>query len=567
MTSRADGAWDFETDLLVVGSGAAGLTGAVVASIEGLEVLVIEKTECYGGTTAYSGGVAWIPNNHLMKAAGIADSPQDALSYLKHNVGNRVAPAKLENFVAYASVMAEYMTANSEVKFQMMDDFPDYRPETPGGCKGGRSIDPRVFSGRKLHDFERLRARPGWLPGGVVGSVKELRRLAFFRSDPLGLLAVWPVIPRNVWNRLANRRHLSSGRALIARLRYTLQQRDVPLWLETGLNELITENGAVIGARVTRAGKALTIRARNGVLVAAGGFDHEPNMRRQHFPKASASWAAGAYSSGAPGNTGDGIRAGRAVGAALDLMDDLWWMPASNEPGAELPTIHVFERGLPHMMIVNARGRRFANEARPYNELGRVIYEDDAPPAFMVFDHEYRSRYTVGTMLPGMTPERFIRDGYIRRADTLADLASQTGIDAEGLRSTVERFNGMALAGRDEDFHKGESAFDRYAGDKSHQPNPCLGPIARPPFYAIQIHAGDLGTKGGLLTNEWAQVLREDGSRIPGLYAAGNSSACVVGDFYPGGGGTIGAGMTYGYLAAMHAAERRPPSPTITPNG
>jgi 3-oxosteroid 1-dehydrogenase len=549
-------AWAHETDLLVVGSGAAGLTAAVVAAVEGLTVLVIEKTEYYGGTTAYSGGVAWIPDNHLMKAAGIPDSPEEALSYLKHNVGNRVAPAKLSSFVAHAPAMARYMTANSAVQFQMMEDFPDYRPETPGGCKGGRSIDPKVFSGRKLSDFDRLRMRPGRMPGGVVGSVKELRRLAFFKSDPLGLLAVWQVIPRNLWNRIANRRHLSSGGALIARLRYTLQERNVPLWLETGLDELITDNGEVIGARVTKEGRQLSIRARKGVLIAAGGFDHNSAMRSRYFDRASEPWAQGTYSSGAPGNVGDGIRAGQAVGAALDLMDDLWWMPSSIEPGAPMPTIHVFERGLPHMMIVNARGRRFANEARPYNELGRVIYEDDAPPAFMVFDHEYRSRYTVGTMLPGMTPERFIREGYLKRADTLDDLARQTGIDVEGLKDTVARFNRMAEAGEDTDFHKGESAFDRYAGDRSHKPNPCLGTIARAPFYAIQIHAGDLGTKGGLLTNERAQVLREDGTVIDGLYAAGNSSACVVGDFYPGGGGTIGVGMTYGYLAALQAAGR-----------
>jgi 3-oxosteroid 1-dehydrogenase len=556
MTGGAGETWDHETDLLVVGTGSAGLTAAVVGANEGLKVLVIEKTEFYGGTTAFSGGVAWIPNNPLMKAAGIPDTPQDALTYLKHNIGNRVAPSKLETFVEYAPVMTQYMTDTSEVKFQMMEDFPDYRPETPGGCKGGRSIDPKVFSGRKLKDYDRLRQRPGSIPGGVVGSVKELRRLAFFKSDPKGLLAVWYVIPRNLWNKIASRQHVSSGRALVARLRYTLQEKNVPLWLNTGLDELITENGAVVGARLTKEGKSLTVRARKGVVIAAGGFDHNSDMRKQYFDKATEAWASGAYSSGSPGNMGDGIRAGQAIGAALDLMDDMWWMPSSNEPGALAPTIHVFERGLPHVMIVNKKGKRFANEARPYNELGRVIYEDDAPPAFLVFDNEYRNRYTVGTMLPGMTPERFIRDGYVKRADTLDDLARQTGIDAEGLKEQVARFNAMAEAGRDEDFGKGQSAFDLYAGDKSNKPNPCLGPIAKAPFYAIEISAGDLGTKGGLLTNERAQVLREDGSVIPGLYAAGNSSACVVGNFYPGGGGTIGAAMTYSYLAAMHAAGK-----------
>ena len=547
--------WDHEVDLLVVGTGAAGLTTAVVGAVEGLKVLVIEKTEFYGGTTALSGGVAWIPNNPLMKAAGIPDTPDDALTYLKHNVGNRVAPAKLEALVEHAPQMAEYMQANSAVQFQMMEDFPDYRPETPGGCNGGRSIDPKVFSGRKLDDYAQLRKQNTEIPGGIVGSVKELRRLAFFRSNPKGLLAVWKMFPRNLWNKIASRQHMSSGRALAARLRYSLQQRDVPLWLNSGLDELLVEDGAVIGARVTREGKPLNIRARRGVMIAAGGFEHNGAMRKEYFgADVGEQWGSGAFTSGAPGNVGDGIKAGLAAGAALDLMDDMWWMPSSVEPGAETPTIHVFERGLPHFLIVNAGGKRFANEARPYNELGRVIYEETSPPAFMIFDQQYRNRYAMGTMLPGITPERFIEAGYIKRAETLEALAAQAGIDPAGLKQTVERFNIMAADGRDEDFHKGESAFDRYAGDPANKPNPCLGPVTKAPFYAMEIQAGDLGTKGGLLTNEHGQVLREDSSVIPGLYAAGNSSACVVGNFYPGAGGTIGAAMTYGYIAARDAA-------------
>lgn len=557
MTGFTGTAWDHETDLLVVGTGAAGLTSAVVGRVEGLDVLVIEKTEFYGGTTSLSGGVAWIPDNPLMKAAGIPDGPDEALTYLKHNVGNRVAGAKLEMLVENGPKMVSYMQANSAVQFQMMEDFPDYRPETPGGCNGGRSIDPKVFSGRKLKDFNKLRKQSMAIPGGIVGSVKELRRLAFFKSNPKGLLAVWTLFPRNLWNKIASRQHMSSGRALAARLRYTLQEMDVPLWLETSLDELLVENGTVIGARVVRDGKPLMIRAKQGVIIAAGGFEHNSEMRNEYFgAKAAEKWKSAAYTSGSPGNMGDGIRAGVSAGAALDLMDDMWWMPSSVEPGAPVPTIHVFERGLPHFLIVNARGKRFANEAKPYNELGREIYENEAPPAFMIFDQEYRNRYAMGTMLPGMTPERFIEAGYIKRADTLEALAAQAGIDPDGLKQTVERFNAMAAAGNDEDFDKGKSAFDRYAGDPANKPNPCLGPVTKGPFYAMEIQAGDLGTKGGLLTNEHAQVLREDSSVIPGLYAAGNSSACVVGNFYPGAGGTIGAAMTYGYIAAKDAAGK-----------
>lgn len=547
--------WDIETDLLVIGSGSAGLTTAVVAANEGLEALVLEKTEYYGGTTALSGGVAWVPNNPLMKADGIADTPEDALKYLKHNIGNRVAEAKLQAFVDTAPDMAEYMIANSELEFNITHGFPDYRPETPGGHFGGRSIDPKVFSGRKLKDYESLRPPRVPVPAGIVGSVTELRRLAFFKSDPLGLMKVWEVIPRNLWNKIASRQHISSGAALIARLRYTMQERGIPLWINTPLEELVVEDGAVIGARATKDGKSVKIKARKGVMMAAGGFEHNPAMRKQFFgEKAGENWDSGEYSSGSTGNMGDGIRAGETIGAALDLMDDLWWMPSTKRDSMDAPVIVVFERGLPHTMIVNKRGQRFANEARPYNELGRVIYEDDAPPAHIIFDHEYRSKYAIGGMLPGITPEKYVEEGYLKRAGTLEELAAQTGIDPAGLTASVARFNTMAEAGKDDDFGKGVSAFDLYAGDPANEPNPCLGPIAKPPFYAMEMHPGDLGTKGGLLTNELAQVLREDSSVVPGLYAAGNSSACVMGNYYPGAGGTIGAAMTYAYIAAMHAA-------------
>jgi 3-oxosteroid 1-dehydrogenase len=546
--------WDYETGLLVVGAGAAGMTAALTAKTEGLEALVLEKTGFYGGTTALSAGVVWAPNNSLMKQAGIVDTPEDALAYLKHNIGNRVAEAKLKAYVTHAPRMVDYMLANSALEFKIVDGFPDYRPETPGSSMGGRAIEPKVFSGRKLGDmFSQLRGASAVVPGGLVCSVAELRKLAMIRANPLGLLKVWKLFPRNLWNRLAARQHVSVGAALIARLRLSLQEKGVPLWLETALDELIIRDGAVIGVRATRnaegKGESFTIRARKGVVMAAGGFERNLAMRKQFFgEEATSDWT-----SGSEGNTGDGINAGVAAGAATDLMDDLWWIPSSLPPDAE-PVIIVFERGLPHMMIVNTKGQRFANEAMPYNELGRIIYEDDNPPAHMIFDQTYRSRYALGTMPPGMTPEHYIEQGYIKRADTLEDLADQANIDPAGLVQTVARLNAMATTGKDEDFGKGESAFDRYSGDPSNKPNPCLGPIARPPFYAMQVVPGDLGTKGGLLMNEHAQVQRKDGTMIKGLYAAGNCSASVMGNYYPGAGGTIGPAMTFGFLAASHAA-------------
>lgn len=557
MSMSQSGDWDDSFDVIVIGSGAAGLTAAVVADQQGLRTLVVEKEALYGGTTALSGGVAWVPNNVLMKKAGVQDTPAAALKYLEHNIGNRVAHGKLEAFVEHAPKMADFLLAHSDIEFNTVHGFPDYRPETPGGSKGGRSIDPKVISGRKLKDFDRLRRSATGMPGGLVGSVTEMRRLAFFKSNPLGSAKVWSFFPRNLWNKLGRRKHVSSGMALIARLRLTLQKRNVPLWLETPLQELVVEEGAVTGVCVQRDGKMLKLAARKGVVMAAGGFERNPVMRRQFFGEQGGdTWNEGHYTSGSPGNVGDGIEAGSSIGAAQDLMDDMWWMPSTLPPGGK-PVIIVFERGLPHMMIVNAKGQRFANEARPYNELGRLIYEEKDQPTYIIFDQEFRSKYAVGGLIPGVPAKKFVESGYLKKADSLEELAMASGIDPEGLQETVQRFNHMATQGHDEDFGKGVSAFDLYAGDPAHRPNPCLGSLEKPPYYALQIAAGDLGTKGGLLTNEKAQVLREDGSVIPGLYAAGNCSASVMGNFYPGAGGTIGAAMTYGYIAAIDAAGDR----------
>jgi 3-oxosteroid 1-dehydrogenase len=549
--------WDHETDLLVVGAGAAGMASALTASSEGLQVLVIEKTDRYGGTTALSGGVIWVPNNSLMQRAGISDSAEQAATYLKHNIGNRVGAAKLDAFVTHAAKMLDYLCGKGYLDVLTFEGFPDYRPEAPGGAAAARSVEPAIFAGRKLGAaLPQLRARAAIAPGGIVGTMTELRRLAAIRSNPLELLKAWKVFPRNLWNRLTRASHLSNGAALVAWLRHGLQKQAIPLWLNTGLTELITEDGAVVGASALKDGVRLRIRAPRGVVISAGGFEHNLEMRQQFFgPDTTAD-----YTSGAPGNTGDAINAGIDAGAAVDLMDDAWWAPTFMPPG-QSPQIVIFERGKPGNIIVNAAGQRFANEADPYNEFVKRMQEADragpsAIPAYMVFDDTYRSKYPLGGMLPGITPKRYLENGFVIKADTMESLASQAGIDPAGLADTVARFNDMANNGKDEDFDKGASAFDRFAGDPSVKPNPCLAPVAQPPFYAMRLYPGDLGTKGGLLTNEFAQVLRGDGTLVAGLYAAGNSSASVMGNFYPGAGGTIGPAMTFGYIAAMHAAGR-----------
>ncbi|MCP5183193.1 MAG: FAD-dependent oxidoreductase [Pseudomonadales bacterium] len=547
-------AWDEETDLVVIGAGAAGMTAALSARAAGLSVQVLEKTEQYGGTTALSGGVLWAPG-HGLDERGRSEVAEQVLTYLRHNVGNRVADQKLVAFVREVPHMLALLTRNDFVRFESFASFPDYRPETPGGVPGGRSVEPRVFAGKRLGaEFPKLRRRAALAPGGIVGTMGELRKLAEIRANPMVALAAWRAVARSWWGRLTGAEHLSGGAALAAWLRHALLKSDVPVRLSTALRELVCEDGRVAGVVVESGGRALRLRARRGVVIAAGGFEHNADMRRQYDADATSE-----YTSGAPGNTGDAIRAGQAIGAAVDLMEDAWWAPTFLPPGGA-PQIVIFERAKPGNIIVDAAGNRFANEALPYNDLVKQMQEANrhgaaAIPSFFVFDARYRERYPLAGMLPGITPQRHIDSGFMARADSLAALAGAVGIDAAGLVATVERFNAMAVRGVDEDFHRGESAFDRFSGDPSVGPNTCLAPLDKPPFYAMKLWPGDLGTKGGLLTNEHAEVLRPDGSVIAGLYAAGNSSASIMGHFYPGAGGTIGPAMTWGYIAAQRAAE------------
>ncbi len=554
--SNAQSTWDETVDFLVIGSGAAGLAGALTASTRGLSVLVVEKESQYGGTTALSGGVMWIPNNAPMRAAGLEDSAQAALTYLQHNIGNRVGQAKLERFVDAAPKMLDLLCSRGFLEVAVFEGFPDYRPETPGSVQQGRSVEPKVFASRRLgQELAHLRRRGALAPGGLVGTMSELRRMAAIRSNPAIFLRALPALLRNLWNKVSGAGHLATGGALIAWLRHAMQSQNIPLWLNSPLRELLLEEGAVVGAIVAKQGTDVRVAVRRGVLVAAGGFEHNEVLRQQFF----GADATTQYSSGSPGNTGDGVQAGVRAGAATDLMDDAWWAPTFMPPGGS-PQIVIFERGKPGNIIVNAAGERFANEALPYNELVKQMQEADqsgvaALPSFMIFDDTYRSRYPLGSMLPGVTPEKYVENGFIIRCATVAELAGRMGIDPAGLQASVTRFNAMAARGVDEDFHRGESAFDKFSGDPAVTPNCCLAPLVKPPFYGMRLYPGDLGTKGGLLTNEHAQVVNDTGQPIVGLYAAGNSSASIMGNYYPGAGGTIGPAMTLGYLAAMHAAD------------
>jgi 3-oxosteroid 1-dehydrogenase len=365
----------------------------------------------------------------------------------------------------------------------------------------------------------------------------------------------------NLRARLRTRHHtrLALGPALAGRLRRSLMDRGIPLWLNTPLRDLVVENGRVVGVVAEKEGRKIRLRARKGVLLAAGGFERNDAMRQkyQRHPIGE-DWTAGS-----PTNTGDWLGLGLQIGAGLDLMEEAWWSPVVVVPGEPRPRVMIAEKGLPASLIVNQRGERFMNEAAPYNDMVQRMYAANAPdapsiPAYFIFDRSYRWKYATGPLYPAfMQPDwtlpRTIRKSFLKRAPTLRALAAKLGMEGERLEATIRRFNDFARSGKDPDHGRGESLQDRYYSDPSVRPNPCLAPLERAPFYAFEVYPGDLGTKGGLITDTQARVLTDGGDPIPGLYAAGNCSASVMGNTYPGAGGTIGPAMTFGYIAARHA--------------
>jgi len=547
-----------EFDFVVVGSGAAGMTAALTAALQGLSVVVLEKTEYFGGSTARSGGGVWIPGNSVLRKAGIADTPEQARDYLAH-VGGESAPESLRAaYLEHGPAMLDLVLARTPLRFAWVPGYSDYYPEAPGGRPGGRSVEPVPLDGRVLGpELEHL--RPPYLPApaGITVTQANYRWMCLGTSHPRAIWTTARVTGRMVVTKLTGRRLLSMGQALAAGLRAGLANVGVPVWLSTEMTGLQVEDGRVTGVRVTRDGRPVLMRANRGVLLSSGGFERNDEMRRRHQREPVATeWTVGS-----PGNTGDGITAGQDAGGVLELMDEAWWGPSI--PLASGPVFCLAERSLPGSIFVNAAGERFVNEAAPYVDAVHALYDkhtDDNPhiPCWLITDQRYRNRYVFTGIPPRKPlPRRWYRAGVVFRGDSLAELAGQIGVSADGLAKTVQKFNEFARAGKDDDFGRGDSAYDRYYGDPNCRPNPNLAPLAKPPFYAVRIVPGDLGTKGGLRTDEHARVLGSDGTVIGGLYAAGNTSALVMGRSYAGPGATIGPAMTFGYLAALDAAAAR----------
>ncbi|MFF2508194.1 FAD-dependent oxidoreductase [Streptomyces sp. NPDC058067] len=516
--ANADMAWDQECDVLVVGSGGGSLVGAYGAASRGLDTLVIEKTAYFGGTTAYAGAGLWLPGNQTQARDGLEDSADLGRAYFRAVVGDATPHEVQDAFLDGAAETVAFLEDNPHVRFEYRP-FPDYFA-APGRFEAGRAVFPvdlpTADGPRELLDAVRP---PAW-------------------AERLGL-----PVPDGP---------LTDGRALIGRLLLALESTGNGRTLRhTALTRLITEDGAVIGAEAEQDGRTLRIRARRGVLLAAGGFEANAELRRTWQDLPGADWTMGAPG----GNTGDAITAAVEAGAATGLLDQSWWCPSLRFPDGSA----AFTLGLHGGIFVDGSGRRFANESLPYDQMGRQMLAAKAgtthdSPVWWVFDGRF------GDELPGITVvpadrKAFTEAGLWHTADTLHGLAERIGVDTETLRTTVQAFNGYAADGVDEDFHRGEDAYDRFFA-QGEGANPCLVPIEEGPFHAVQIVLGDLGTKGGVRTDVLARALREDGTPIPGLYAAGNTAASVSGPYYPGPGVPIGSAMVFGHIAASHMAEQ-----------
>ena len=562
--------WDRTVDLLVMGSGAAGMGAAVRGHDLGLDVLVVEKSELYGGNTAMSGGVCWVANNPGMAGEGIADSDEDGFAYLKHITKGEVSDDRLWLYIRESKRVLAYLHDKTHVRYIPLAKYTDYYPEAPGGRAGGRSMDALPFDGAKLQDdLMRLRRpHPQSQILGKFGITAKEAQAAIGVGFTTMVFMAWQMFlyalrhfKRKRWGRDTK---LCAGNSLMGRLLLSLRERNVPAWLNTSVEELVFEDGRAVGAVLNKEGKTLRVKATRGVVLAAGGFSRNLEMRQkyQRHP-VSTEWTAGT-----PSNTGDAIRMGHDAGGALALMDEAWWTPVSLVPKSPFSWVLVVEKSLPHGLFLNQDGKRFTNEAAPYIDVVNGMYDDVAktgaaePRWFHIFDATYRKSSIAGPVAPGKVmpdkqlPRRY-RDGkFLYKAATLDELCEQLEIPTVSAKTAITRFNEYAVQGEDPDFNRGWSAQDRYYGDPQVKPNCSLGPIETGPFYAVQIYPGDLGTKGGLVTDEHSRVLKEDGQAIAGLYAAGNSAESVMGRTYPGAGGTIGPALTFGFLAAEDAARR-----------
>jgi succinate dehydrogenase/fumarate reductase flavoprotein subunit len=558
----------YECDVLVAGSGCSGMSAAITARSRGLDVLIVEKEPRFGGTTARSGGWLWIPGTSLAKAYGIEETPEQARTYLRHEAGNNFDAARVDAFLSAGPEAVDFFTTKTALRFDMPLVFPDYHAEAPGGAQGGRSMVTRPFDGRELGDLIKSLGMP--LPeltvfGMMLGSGKEIIHFMRVTKSLTSAVYVAKRLSRHLMDVLRYGRGmtLTNGNALAGRLAKSALDLKIPMWLSSPVRELTVENGAVTGAVVSREGREVHVRARQGVVLACGGFPHDVERRRKMFPHAPTGNEH--FSPGPTGNTGDGLRLAERAGGHVEdrLPNAAAWVPVSlttRKDGSKGVMPHFIDRAKPGVIAVMGDGKRFANEGNSYHDFVQAMVKAAKPgeeiAAFLVCDHKTLRKYGLGCVPPFPMPlGHHLKSGYLMRGDTLEALAAKAGIDAQSFVETVRQFNATAPQGHDAAFGKGSKAYNRYQGDALHGPNPCVAPIENGPFYAIKMVIGDLGTYAGIVTDANARALDAEGRVIPGLYAAGNDMASIMGGNYPGAGITLGPALTFGYIAGRHLAD------------
>lgn len=554
-------------DLIVVGSGGGAIPAALVARQLGKRAVILEKMDKIGGSTSFSGGVWWVPNSPLLEEAGIPDSYERAREYFDAVVtyrGPGVTFARRDAFLKVAPRMISWLRDKGLKLRRPREDWPDYYDTAPGGLPAGRSLLAAPFDLKTLGVWrERLAIYPPMaaLPMGA----DEFPTLFLMKRTGAGKRKAIRIGLLMLRDRLLGRQTVANGAAIQGRMLQIALREGLDIVRNAPVTSLVVEDGRVAGVVVTHEGIEKTIFAK-AVIINAGGYSHDAAFRTAVTDGPTGNQ----WTNANPGDTGEIIRAMIELGAATDCLDTAWWVLTSRNvdgtwpegavwaDGRILPFMHHLDISLPHLMMVDQDGRRFADESGAYMEIGERMYTRHretgrAIPAWTIFDQRNRDRYPWGSAQPGQTPQQWIDSGYMKKADTLAELAALCGIDAAGLAAEVERFNGFCTTGIDEDYGRGSRAFDRAHGDPTVKPNPNLGAVEQGPFYAVAMYPGDVGTAGGVVTDEYARVLRDDGSTIPGLYAIGNSTASVFGRCYPGAGASIAASFTFGTIAAHHA--------------
>lgn len=555
-------------DVLVIGAGAGGLATAIVAKKQGLDVIVVEKEAFFGGTTAFSGGVLWVPCNPQASASGIQDSREAARTYLRNETGDYFDAEAVDAFLDNAPAMVSFFERETTVKF-MPTLYPDYHPDVAGGVDIGRSILAAPFDIRQL-GADMARLRPPLKTITFIGmmfnsSNADLKHFFNATKSLTSFIYVARRLATHIKELLLYRRgiNVTSGNALAARLAKSALDLGIPIHTQTAARQLLQERGRVSGALLNSVHGEWRIDARCGVVLAGGGFSHDLQRLKQAYPHVKR--GSEHFSPVPSGNTGDGARMAEAVGGQLEIRfkDAAAWMPVSKVPmgdGRFTAFPHLLDRYKPGVIGVLRNGQRFTNESNSYHDVGaaliRACADERETAMWLVCDAHAMAKYGLGYAKPAPMPlGSLLRNGYLLKGDSLAELARQAGIEAAGLEQTVRQYNLGAEQGEDREFGRGSTCFNRYLADPQHQPNPCVAPIGKGPYYAVKVIMGDLGTFDGIKTSVVGEVLNETGAAIPGLYAVGNDRASIMGGNYPGAGITLGPIMTFGYITAQHLAQ------------